>query len=1517
MRKVKSVGTRRICAARRISASIAIAAAAGLAVPAYGAQYTWNATGSSSTNANWSTPGNWTPSGPPHAAGDTATFNGTASGYDSPNLDTNESVGELLFLSAAGGWTLNDTSSSTLTLTADSDVNPPAGLNGLNPGYGLYDNQSSGTTTINANLSYAYDQTWYAAGGTVILNGTIGNGGYNMLTFAGAGIFELTANSNSTFNNAYLTVSSGTVDLTGNGSIQAFVYALNGGTLEVDDSGSIQVNNRLGNNQETDLSGGTLLIKGSSQTSVTETLGNLNLELYNSTGDTQATGSSTITITPASTGNNTTTLALGSLNRLTGGPVLFVNGVNLGNSASTTGYGIISVGAPAGTNSSAQPGTIQVGTSDPGQGVTLNAEIVPFLVGEIAASSTSAAPGASGAGGTAFGTPNTFVAYTSAGTLRPLNPLDEFSSTIAPSDNIYLQSSATASSSQGINSLVMNNTTTAPTLTISSGSTLTNNSGAFLFVSNATIAGPGTLAFGQEGIFTVNSGKTAVITAPVSGSNGFTLTSSGVVDLESNSSGFSGPVSIFNGGTLQLGASPFNGTQNAALDGFLPNATQINMSVGTTSLTIENVGNTTLPTINGTAAVEYITYTGKGATTVASENITGNVNNSYNLFYNCGPVTISGGIYAPTDNSQYLYDQTSSAITLGGNTLFDYTGRIYMEAGNPNTIGYFVTGENITLSSGATMSTAVSDLYVSDMNTENTKLPPPVVFNMNGTMTTTTAYQTSLTVTPIIYLGYTPTSGGSDYGQATLNITGTSSSTPASLISSVYAGFSGATQTVNPTTSVINVGANGSIVSNSGYVRNQLTISAGAYTYVTLNNGGYWTSVPSSGGSAKFALGLGGDAFMEVGAGTAGSYLTASDGVGTTTANGGEGLVTNSFTGTYGLIINDGGASGTNAVLNVYTGGTVTYTGSIANDSNFYIGTTSGENGVINVIGGAVTTTTANSPITLAGVKGVNGTLNINADSSGNQGVVTTSYLSAASGTTTAYINFNGGKLAYNGTANSNATQANFITTAFNNAGSGGVYSYSTGSAVSGATIDTSGSTVTIPAAIQAPTGNGITSITVSGTYTPFTAPPLVVISGGGGQDATAYATINGSGQATVIITSPGFGYTSAPTVKLEDGGILDGATAGTGGLASGTYAAPTVTATIGPDTSGGLFKVDTGTLNLSATNTYAGATVIEQGILSLTNSSTNNISKSAVIDVGDTYNDGMSSSSSSTTPAGSTVNGAALYTSNNTSGYGISNASGFVLASGQILSGFGTVLANGGSTTNGFTIGSGSTVSPGVTPALGTNLGGSASVTTTPLTGALKITTGGSNPATTILGGGGKYYWKINTNAAGGATFSGTSQDANNGYMVPNLSSNNTDTSGTNWDMLVLDSISGSTLSPSNQFTVNAVGFAGSGSSQVNFSNGTSYAWAIAHVADTSAASLQADIAAGDFVLNTSGTLTSASYNGQQYGYGLYGESDPSGGSDLVVVYSATPEPAALALLAPAAAALLLRRRRRAGASA
>lgn len=144
------------------------------------------------------------------------------------------------------------------------------------------------------------------------------------------------------------------------------------------------------------------------------------------------------------------------------------------------------------------------------------------------------------------------------------------------------------------------------------------------------------------------------------------------------------------------------------------------------------------------------------------------------------------------------------------------------------------------------------------------------------------------------------------------------------------------------------------------------------------------------------------------------------------------------------------------------------------------------------------------------------------------------------------------------------------------------VYSYP-----ESAFIDDGGNSFTMVPAILAPSGNGVSSIAVTGGAGYLDTPIVQITNAAGdttGKGATAVANLDVNGNLTSIsVTNPGVGYTLSPTVSLLGGGGS--------GAAIGTV-------TLSPNSSGGLTKTGFGTLTLSRNNTYTGPTNVMTGTL-------------------------------------------------------------------------------------------------------------------------------------------------------------------------------------------------------------------------------------------------------------------------------------------------------------------------------
>lgn len=256
-------------------AVIAGAAATALLFSSYSAMaasITWN--GSSSTV--FEDGGNWGGTAP---ANDTTTDIGTFSGTvtaNQPALSVSRSINGLAFKTATGGWTLGG-AANTLTL----------GASGIDT-----TGQTSGTTTINANLSTGTSTTFNTgSGSTLVINGSFNgpsssskvtfgtSGNASTITLTGGGTV-LGASSNSSGNTLNVSggslsvttssgavfTNSGTLNVNNGGTFAESQYLENNGTLNINTGGTLTSSRRLFVNFSGSgiitLSGGTIISTG-------------------------------------------------------------------------------------------------------------------------------------------------------------------------------------------------------------------------------------------------------------------------------------------------------------------------------------------------------------------------------------------------------------------------------------------------------------------------------------------------------------------------------------------------------------------------------------------------------------------------------------------------------------------------------------------------------------------------------------------------------------------------------------------------------------------------------------------------------------------------------------------------------------------------------------------------------------------------------------------------------------------------------------------------------------------------------------------------------------------------------------------------------------------------------------------------------------------------------------------------------------------------------------------------------
>ena len=455
------------------------------------------------------------------------------------------------------------------------------------------------------------------------------------------------------------TVNAGTLQLSGsNGATTgASAYALNGGILILDNTTGAGGNNnaRIADISTLALNSGTFIYYGTdtASTNSTETVGAIS-----------GTGASVVTV--AFGGTNTATLTAASFAHATGNGTDLVNGTNLGmDSTSTASVSrFILTAAPTLTGTTAALAT----GINPG---VFNTKIVPLLVGEATATS--------GGLGTATGTADTFLTYLAGTGLRPLNPTDEFTqNAITTGNNTRITSATTAAATAAINSLII----AGGDLTVTDTKTLTDTSGALLFISTNLIkpsASTGILAFGAtEAQVTVNSGFTGTISAIVSGTGGLTKSGTGTLTL-SGANTYTGTTTV-RAGTLSYGSNNALASGAVTVNGGVLDLGSFSDTVGAVTLTTGTITGSG-GSLTGTS---YAVSAGTISAVLAG---TGNLTKS-----TAGTVTLSGA-------NTYTGTTTISAGLLSINSLASV-------GGGASALGAPVTAGNGTIAIGATTTAA-------------------------------------------------------------------------------------------------------------------------------------------------------------------------------------------------------------------------------------------------------------------------------------------------------------------------------------------------------------------------------------------------------------------------------------------------------------------------------------------------------------------------------------------------------------------------------------------------------------------------------------------------------------------------------------------------------------------------------------------------------------------------------------------------------------------------------------------
>ncbi len=740
---------------------------------------TWNGGGASN---NWSDNNNWGGSAPGYG---TLTFSGSTR---TTNIDDNITAMNQLLWTGTNSWTLNQGGSTVLSLFDNGGTQAKI------------ENQSSGTVTINLPIIFAanngsppnpFGEINAVSGDIIFGTGTLTVNGSSV-----NGIKMFGSNFNTTFNNT-VSASGKWFAMTANNDIMNVggsftsgdIFVMNGGTLNVNSSGSITNSGITG-----------VRLGGD----------------FGTTGSQNQTLGGTLVLTSA-TGGQT----FGSLINTTSGNTsnaLLVNSTNASGTNTISGSIFLDSALTIQNTAGGTLALSSTSTDVKAQTLTLTAAGVISVTGNL--TSSFGAGGTlvvNGAGTVLLSTSGNSYSGTNSGTLNgnstlisgggTLGIVDDTSLGVAPSghyNNIQFTGSATLQDTSNNISLNSNRD-----ISIASGATATfDTNGNNMTIGGIVNGSGGNLAKVGNGILTLNgnnsySGTTSISTGTLQLGNtnalgntsGTTVSSGAVLDLNGQAvantaaltvdgTGIGATGAIINSsGTASFGGQiDAAGTHSFSVGG--TNNFSLNGEIGPGNNTLTKVGSNTV-TLGGTADNVNLSIVANNGTLILGKTSSGTVHalgsgltiggatvqlggSGGDQIFDNSFVTINSGTFDLNGNSEAIdalsgsggsitntAGSTTSTLTVGANNgSGTYNGTIVNGASNTGIVAITKNGSGSLVLTGINTYTGETDINAGTLDISGGSSTTSTVFVGNGLTTGTAA---TLLLTATAPFTFTPT----------------------------------------------------------------------------------------------------------------------------------------------------------------------------------------------------------------------------------------------------------------------------------------------------------------------------------------------------------------------------------------------------------------------------------------------------------------------------------------------------------------------------------------------------------------------------------------------------------------------------------------------------------------------------------------------------------------------------------------------------------------------------------------